>query len=114
MVPIDELCELASRFAVNGVVKINHYDYREYQNHRSSNKRNGNNLNEVIIYFEKDMTINKSPINYSGSKDTLVPEIIKSLPANVDVFVDVMGGAFNVGSNISALERVVYNEINER
>lgn len=112
LVPIDELCELASRFAVNGVVKINHYDYREYQNHRSSNKRNGNNLNEVIIYFEKDMTINKSPINYSGSKDTLVPEIIKSLPANVDVFVDVMGGAFNVGSNISALERVVYNEIN--
>lgn len=112
LVPIDELCELASRFAVNGVVKINHYDYREYQNHRSSNKRNGNNLNEVIIYFEKDMTINKSPINYSGSKDTLVPEIIKSLPANVDVFVDAMGGAFNVGSNISALERVVYNEIN--
>lgn len=112
LVPIDELCELASRFAVNGVVKINHYDYREYQNYRSSNKRNGNNLNEVIIYFEKDMAINKSPINYSGSKDTLVPEIIKSLPANVDVFVDAMGGAFNVGSNISALERVVYNEIN--
>lgn len=112
LVPIEELCELASSFAVNGVVKINHYDYREYQNHRSSNKRNGSNLNEVIIYFEKDLTINKSPINYSGSKDTLVPEIIKSLPANVDVFVDVMGGAFNVGSNISALERVVYNEIN--
>lgn len=112
LVPIDELCELASRFAVNGNVKINHYDYKEYQNHRSSNKRNGNNLNEVIIYFEKDMTINKSPINYSGSKDTLVPEIIKSLPANVDVFVDVMGGAFNVGANISAIEKVVYNEIN--
>lgn len=112
LVPIDELCELASKFAVNGVVKINHYDYREYQNHRSSNKRNGNSLNEVIIYFEKDMTINKSPINYSGSKDTLVPEIIRSLPANVAVFVDVMGGAFNVGANISAIKKVVYNEIN--
>lgn len=112
LVPIDELCELASQFAVGGMVKINHYDYKEYQNHRSSNKRNGNNLNEVIIYFEKDIKINKSPINYSGSKDTLVPEIIKSLPANIDVFVDVMGGAFNVGSNISAIEKVVYNEIN--
>lgn len=112
LVPIDELCELASQFAVGGMVKVNHYDYKEYQNHRSSNKRNGNNLNEVIIYFEKDIKINKSPINYSGSKDTLVPEIIKSLPANIDVFVDVMGGAFNVGSNISAIEKVVYNEIN--
>lgn len=112
LVPLEELCELASHFAVNGVVKINHYDYREYQNHRSSNKRNGENLNEVIIYFKKDLQINKSPLNYSGSKDTLVPEIIKALPANVDVFVDVMGGAFNVGANISALDRVVYNEIN--
>lgn len=58
------------------------------------------------------MAINKSPINYSGSKDKLVPQIIKSLPANVDVFVDAMGGAFNVGANISAVEKVVYNEIN--
>ena len=112
LVPIEELCELASHFAVDGIVKINHYDYREYQNHRSSNKRNGENLNELIIYFEKDLKINKSPINYSGSKDTLVPEIIRALPANVDVFVDMMGGAFNVGANISALNKVVYNEMN--
>lgn len=112
LIPIEELCELASHFAVDGIVKINHYDYREYQNHRSSNKRKGKNLNEVIIYFEKDLKINKSPINYSGSKDTLVPEIVKALPPNVDVFVDVMGGAFNVGANIIALEKVVYNEMN--
>lgn len=112
LVSIEELCELASHFAVNGIVKINHYDYREYQNHRSSNKRNGENLNEVIIYFEKDLKINKSPINYSGSKDTLVPAIIKALPSRVDVFVDAMGGAFNVGANITALDKVVYNEMN--
>ena len=66
----------------------------------------------MIIYFEKDLQINKSPINYSGSKDILVPEIMKALPSNVDVFVDVMGGAFNVGANITALNRVVYNEMN--
>lgn len=112
LVPIEELCELASHFAVDGVVRINHYDYQEYQNHRSSNKRNGENLNEVIIDFEKDLKINKSPINYSGSKDTLVPEIIKLLPSNVDVFVDAMGGAFNVGANITALNKVVYYELN--
>ena len=112
LVPLDELCELASIFAVDGKVKINEFDYQEYQNHRSSNKRNGKKLNEVIIYFEKDLSINKSPINYSGSKDKLVPIITKNLPQNVDTFVDVMGGAFNVGANISALNKVVYNEIN--
>lgn len=112
LVPLDELCELASKFAVNGKVKINHYDYREYQNHRSSNKRNGKSLNEVIIYFEKDLAINKSPLNYSGSKDTMLPQILRELPQNVGTFVDVMGGAFNVGANVVATNKVLYNEIN--
>ena len=112
LVPIKELCELASLFAVDGKVKINQYDYREYQNHRSSNKRNGKSLNEVIIYFEKDLSINKSPLNYSGSKDTLVPQILRELPENIGTFVDVMGGAFNVGANVTAKNKVIYNEIN--
>ena len=112
IVPLEELCELASHFAVDGKVKINQFDYQEYQNHRSSNKRNGKNLNEVIIYFEKDITIRKSPINYSGSKDRMIPTITKVLPQNIDTFVDVMGGAFNVGANISAINKVVYNELN--
>lgn len=112
IVSLEELCQLARHFAVNGEVKIHHFDYQEYQNHRSSKKRNGKRLNEVIIYFEKDMAIRKSPINYSGSKDKLIPAITKILPKNIDTFVDVMGGAFNVGANISALNKVVYNELN--
>ena len=112
LVPLDELVDLAKLFAVDGKVQINHFDYREYQNHRSSNKRNGKKLNEVIIYFKKDKGINKSPLNYSGSKDTMVPVILRELPHNVDTFVDVMGGAFNVGANVQATRRVVYNEIN--
>lgn len=112
LVSLDELCELARKFAVDGVVKVNYYDYKEYQNHRSSNKRNGKKLNEVIIYFEKDMKLNKSPLNYSGSKDTLLPRILKELPYNVGTFVDVMGGAFNVGVNVVALDKIVYNELN--
>ncbi|MBQ9808549.1 MAG: Dam family site-specific DNA-(adenine-N6)-methyltransferase [Ruminococcus sp.] len=112
LVPIDELIELARKFAVNHEVKIENYDYKEYQNHRSSNKRNGKGLNEVIIYFEKDLSINKSPLNYSGSKDTMVGIITKELPPQMSTFVDVLGGAFNVGANIIATDRVVYNEIN--
>jgi len=112
LVPLDELVELAQKFAIDGEVQVNHFDYREYQNHRSSNKRNGKNLNEVILYFKKDLEINKSPLNYSGSKDTLVPAILRALPPNIDTFVDVLGGAFNVGANVQAVHRVVYNELN--
>lgn len=114
LVPVEELVELARLFAVDHRVYVENFDYREYQNHRSSNKRNGKKLNEVIIYFEKDLSVNKSPLNYSGSKDTMVPTIIKELPYQIDTFVDVMGGAFNVGANIVATNTVQYNEINRQ
>lgn len=112
LVPLEELCQLAKKFAVNGVVHVEYFDYREYQNHRSSNKSNGNKLNEVILYFEKDMSLHKSPLNYSGSKDMLLPKILTELPPHVGTFVDAMGGAFNVGANVLAMDRVVYNELN--
>ncbi|HEY9059183.1 MAG TPA: DNA adenine methylase [Pseudobacteroides sp.] len=113
LVSIEDLVELAELFAKDGRVYIESIDYREYQNHRSSNKRNGESLNEVIIYFQKDVSLNKSPLNYSGSKDTLLPAIVKELPSSINTFVDVMGGAFNVGANIVATDCIVYNELNQ-
>lgn len=112
LVPLEELKEIASHFAQDGKVEVEYYEYQEYRNHRSSNKSNGKKLNEVILYFKKDRMLAKSPLNYSGSKDTLLPAILKELPYAVDTFVDVMGGAFNVGANASAMKEVVYNELN--
>lgn len=112
IVPLDELIALATNFAIDGKVYVENVEYREYQNHRSSNKRNGSNLEEVVVYFQKDRTYAKSPLNYSGSKDTLLPEITRELPEHVGTFVDAMGGAFNVGANIRATDEVIYNENN--
>lgn len=112
LVPLDELVALAEKFAVGNQVHVEEKQYQEYKNHRSSNKGKGRKLQEVIIYFEKDLTVNKSPLNYSGSKDIIVPAITRELPYHVGTFVDVMGGAFNVGANIVAMDSVVYNEIN--
>ena len=41
-------------------------------------------------------------------------KITEELPANIPVFVDVMGGAFNVGANVVAMDSVVYNDYNKR
>lgn len=114
LLTVDELTDLASKFAKDGVVHIEYQNYQEYQNHRSSNKSNGKSLKECIIYFEKDFSVNKSPLNYSGSKDTMMEKIIPELPQNISVFVDVMGGAFNVGANIVATEKVIYNDYNKQ
>lgn len=112
VVPLDEIIDLARLFAKDGVVHVEDVEYQEYQNHRSSNKRNGDKLKEVLIYFEKDLSIIKSPLNYAGSKDKMFLSIQKHFPKHVDTFVDVFGGAFNMGINVVSTNQVVYNDIN--
>lgn len=107
LVPIDELCELAKRFALNNEIKLYEFPFREYKNIRSSQK--GNNLKEIIIYFQKNFEVIKSPLNYTGSKYCIFDELNKVMPKHISTFVDAMGGAFNVGANIVA-DKVIYNE----
>lgn len=112
LVSLEELVSIAERFAEDGIVHIEELPYREYKNLNKSQKGDGVQLKEVIIYFKKNIQYIKSPLNYSGSKDALLAAIFKELPAHVGTFVDAMGGAFNVGVNIVAMDRVVYNEYN--
>lgn len=107
LVSIDEIVNLAKKFAINSEVKVYEFPYREYKNIRSSNK--GQNLKEIIIYFKKDLSVIKSPLNYTGSKYSIYSEIAKVFPKHVSTFVDIMGGAFNVGVNVIA-NKVIYNE----
>lgn len=112
IIDITELIALAKLFAVDNIVHIEEIGYREYATNNLSHKGKKGKLKEYILYFKKDRRINKSPLNYSGSKDVILPKILKALPKHVGTFVDAMGGAFNVGANITALEKVVYNEYN--
>ena len=52
----------------------------------------------------------KSPLNYTGGKHRLLPQIMPIMPRNIGVFVDLFGGGFNVGINIDS-KSVIYNEI---
>ncbi|MCR4944125.1 MAG: DNA adenine methylase, partial [Clostridium sp.] len=108
-----ELKNLAKKFAKDGKVFVETTNYREYSTNNSSYKGDGSDLKEAIIYFEKDFENNKSPLNYSGSKDQMMPSIIKQLPKHIGTFVDVMGGAFNVGANVVAMDKVYYFEYNK-
>ena len=112
IIKIDELIDLARLFAIDKKVHVEECEYREYATNNLSHKGKKERLKEVVIYFRKDRSINKSPLNYSGSKDHVLPKIFKSLPKHVGTFVDAMGGAFNVGGNVTALDKVVYNEYN--
>lgn len=112
LISLEKLVDIAKRFAIEGEVFVETSDYREYSTNNSSYKGKGKGLKEAIIYFRKNRVINKSPLNYSGSKDALMPMINKQLPKHVGSFVDAMGGAFNVGANVVAMDSVYYYEYN--
>lgn len=112
IIALEDLINIIKKFAINKKVNIETFDYRSYATNNKSYKEKNSKLQEIIIYFEKDTSINKSPLNYSGSKDKLLPKIFKHLPKHITDFVDCMGGAFNVGANVTAMNSVVYNEYN--
>lgn len=53
----------------------------------------------------------KSPLNYTGGKYKILEYILPCFPNNIGTFVDLFGGGFNVGINISA-EKIIYNDHN--
>ena len=52
----------------------------------------------------------KSPLNYTGGKFALLEQILPYFPEEIDTFVDLFGGGFNVGVNVDA-DNIVYNDI---
>lgn len=112
LIPLDEFVELIQKFAIDGDVEVRAIDFREYKNLNASQKGDGKKLQEVLIYFKKDFEIVKSPLNYAGSKDLIMDKITAALPAHISDFVDMTGGAFNVGGNVVGTGRTFYNEKN--
>jgi site-specific DNA-adenine methylase len=51
----------------------------------------------------------KSPLNYVGGKYKILPQIIPLFPKDIDTFVDLFGGGFNVGININC-NKIIYND----
>ena len=54
----------------------------------------------------------QSPLNYTGGKFKLLPQILPLFPININTFVDLFCGGCNVGINIDC-ENVIYNDLDE-
>ncbi|MEG0361821.1 MAG: Dam family site-specific DNA-(adenine-N6)-methyltransferase [Longicatena sp.] len=44
----------------------------------------------------------KSPLNYTGGKYKLMPQLIEKFPNDIEIFFDVFSGGTNVGINVTA------------
>lgn len=51
----------------------------------------------------------KSPLNYTGGKHKLLPQLLPLFPKEIDTFVDLFGGGGNVLINVEA-KKYIFNE----
>ena len=58
----------------------------------------------------KEKELIKSPLNYTGGKFKLLPQILPYFPNNIDTFVDLFTGGCNVGINVKA-NKIICNDI---
>lgn len=116
-------------------VKVYNIDYNRYKNKNESLKKDKHQ--EYLFYIEnrkvkpkiikketknvfanvelnkitKTKNFIKSPLNYIGGKYKLLPQLIKLFPNDINTFVDLFAGGFNVGVNVKA-NRYICNDIN--
>lgn len=53
----------------------------------------------------------KSPLNYVGGKYKLLPQLLEYFPKEINTFVDMFSGGFNVGINVDS-KKTICNDIN--
>ncbi len=63
----------------------------------------------INIEFNKKELI-KSPLNYTGGKYKLLPQILPYFPDNIDTFYDLFCGGCNVGINVKA-SKIICNDV---
>lgn len=112
--------ELISALERRGRVKIYEKDFKQFTTGSSTK----NDLKErvffcevisnkapkpTIVDFKKNSHLPefvKSPLNYTGGKHKLLPQITKIFPKNIETFYDVFCGGANVGINVNAKQIV--------
>jgi len=54
----------------------------------------------------------QSPLNYTGGKFKLLPQILPLFPKDINLFVDLFCGGCNVGINVQS-SKTIYNDIDK-
>lgn len=94
-----------------GKVKVFEEDYKAFTTGKSDIKEHKERLFLCICEEDKKELV-ASPLNYTGGKFKLLPQIIPLFPEKISTFVDLFSGGCNVGINSTA-EKVIFYEKNK-
>lgn len=94
-----------------GRVKVFSLDYRAFSAGKSDIKDNEERLFLCECYDYKQKELIQSPLNYTGGKFKLLPQLLPHFPDGIDYFVDLFCGGGNVGINVPC-NKVLFNDVN--
>ena len=95
-----------------GTVKVFSQSYKAFSTGKSDLSGNEERLFVCKVFEQKTKKdFVSSPLNYTGGKTKLLPQISSLFPQNISTFVDLFCGGCNVGINVVA-DKHIYNDIN--
>lgn len=94
-----------------GKVKIFSTKYKAFSAGKSNITNNQERLFLCECYDYNHKEIIQSPLNYTGGKFKLLPQILPHFPKDMECFVDLFCGGGNVGINVPC-NKVIFNDNN--
>ncbi len=104
----EDIMRILSR---KGKVKVFSECYKVFSAGKSDIKDNEERLFLCECYDYQQRELIQSPLNYTGGKYKLLPQILPHFPQDVDCFVDLFCGGGNVGINTKC-NKVIFNDNN--
>ena len=104
----EDIMRILSR---KGKVKVFSEEYKTFSAGKSDIKDNEERLFLCECYDHQHRELIQSPLNYTGGKFKLLPQILPHFPQDIDCFVDLFCGGGNVGIN-SQCNKVIFNDNN--
>ena len=106
--------EIVRILSQKGEVKMYSQKYKAFTTGKSDNSNNEERLFVCTVRNSRGVRkddIVKSPLNYTGGKTKLLPQILPLFPDKINTFVDLFCGGANVGINVKA-KKVQYYDLN--
>ena len=104
----EDIMRILSR---KGKVKVFSEEYKAFSAGKSDIKDNEERLFLCECYDYQYRELIQSPLNYTGGKFKLLPQILPHFPQDMDCFVDLFCGGGNVGINAQC-NKVIFNDNN--
>lgn len=104
----EDIMRILSR---KGKVKVFSEEYKAFSAGKSDIKNNEERLFLCECYDYQQRELIQSPLNYTGGKFKLLPQILPHFPQDIDCFVDLFCGGGNVGINTKC-NKVIFNDSN--